>query len=222
MNPSFNKLINSQKLMVLPGEYFSPSEYFQNLIEQLKNDIYPLFRTDGAAPFTISRNVFCFIDHVSQLISFDTNGQNERLKLVIHELGSIDEDLRDKYIKYSDYLIQVLRHDIVHNVRPFPKKVKQENGGYIDAWYTIYTICDGMPFENNLIKMKDIKNRKGRRHLEINRQNAVDIDSYSLFFDFIVYLQQLKTLADEDNNFRQTITENYYKIFQKNHIEIGI
>ena len=84
-NPNLpNDLIKNIKgqdcVCVLPGEYFNPQEYIQNLIDQLEADIFPLLKT--GAIFTLARNTFCFIDHVSSLKLGQNynNNQTDRIK----------------------------------------------------------------------------------------------------------------------------------------------
>src|SRR5690554_503210 len=105
---------------VLPGEYFSPQQYIQNLIDQLRGDIFPLLNAN--AIFTVARNTFCFIDHVSSLkLGPNYNGnQTDRIETILKEFAHFDSYINSKYTKYAKYIVQVYRHDIVHNIRPFP------------------------------------------------------------------------------------------------------
>lgn len=221
----------SNKVCVLPNEYLSPSEYIDNLIDQLRQDIFPLFRVGGSAPFTISRNIFCFIDHISVLKYGYGNmrgGQTERIKKLISEFANFDSYIQSKYERYASYIVQVYRHDLVHNVRPFPHKfdiinktVKKQK--YI-SWFFVSSEIDknyqGRKTFKKLTKhFINTKNRKNLCHLRYIG-NQIVINNYCLFFDFVNFLKEYQKLLRNNKKLRDKFINNYQKIIN-NHFEIN-
>jgi len=213
-----------KKVCILPGEYLSPAEYIQDLINQLRKDIYPLFKVRGHALFTIARNTFCFIDHVS-LLRYGANGnQTERIKKLIGEFAKYDSDkklyINSKYKRYADYIVKIYRHDLVHNVRPFPHKFqiidKTSNKSDGISWFYIASyIKDNTPKPRTFNKLaeylKNIRNRSGLCHLRY-RGNDIVINNYCLFFDFVNFLRDYKNLLSTDKNLQEEFAENYEKL----------
>jgi len=225
------KNINGEdKVCVLRGKYLSHSEYIQDLINQLKRDIFPLFRVKGFAPFTISRNIFCFIDHVSVLrygIKRQKGEQTKRIKKLISEFAKFDSYINSKYKLYADYIIQIYRHDLVHNVRPLPHEfqVIEKNGKGMKgiSWFlTSSYIKDSAPKPRTFNKLadyfKNVKNRKNLCHLRY-AENQIVINNYCLFFDFVNYLKKYKKVLENDQKSQNNFTKNYQQII-KNHFEI--
>lgn len=218
----YKELEEQQELIVLPSETLTPVQYLESLVGQMKDDIYPLFRTKGGAPFTVTRNTMCYIDHVSQLLYGIKGSQNSRLIKVINQLGSIDSYLNSNYSKYATYLIQIYRHDLVHNVRPFPKKVLIKEDGILnerESWFFMITNCDGKDFETNQTYMSAKRSRKGRNHLRL-ADNQVTIDTFSLFFDTVSYINSLIDALGTDRGLSKSITKNYYSILRKNYFKL--
>ena len=208
---------NNKKLLVLPGESLTPEAYLQNLIDQLESDIYPLFRqTTGGAPFTVIRNTFCFIDHVSQLLHKPSSPQNVNMKKVIAKLGSIDSYLNNHYKLYAPYLIQLYRHDLVHNIRPFPKSLiilDTNRNERAESWFFNATKVDGRTFSANLADMKKKATRNGRNHLRYIG-NQIYIDTFSVYFDTIIFIEEIISELASNPKLRARIVKNYYKIMQ--------
>jgi len=201
--------------------YLSPIEYIDDLINQLKGDIFPLFEVSGYAPFTIARNTFCFIDHVSSL-KYGTINQTGRIKRIISEFASFDSYIQGKYKLYADYIVQVYRHDIVHNVRPFPHKIKvvEKNGSKQDkiSWFAVSSdIGNSLPkpetFEKLTVHFKVTKNRKGLCHLRYYGDNVV-INNYCLFFDLVNFLLEYKHNLESDSNLQNEFVNNYQNIVE--------
>lgn len=217
---------NEWKLLVLPGEYFTSEEYIGNLIEQLKSDVFPLFKVAGSAPFTISRNVFCFIDHISALlfgIQKKRGEQTERIIKTIFEFAKFDTYINSKYKKYAEYIVQIYRHDLVHNVRPLPKIIKiiekkeQKLKKGITWFYISSEIHPRAPKSFNSLKryFNNTKNRKNLFHLRYIG-NQIYVNNYCLFFDLVNFLDGLEKCVENDNRLATKIALNYKKIVKNN------
>lgn len=221
------KIDGKEKVCVLPGEYLSPEEYVQDLINQMKKDIYPLFNVKGNAPFTISRNIFCFIDHVSCLkygyLKKTEGEQTIRIKKMISEFASFDSYINNKYKIYAPYIVQIYRHDLVHNIRPFPHKIKIIKKGKsvkvdMESWFLISSdIGNDYPKPKTFNKLAEYfintSNRKGLCHLRCSN-NQIVINNYCLFFDLINFLYEYKALlknGDEQDKF----AKNYVSIVDR-------
>lgn len=101
----------------------TPVDYINDLIQQIKDDVYPLFFfTPGAAPFTILRNLLCFLDHVARL-RFGNETDSLTKLFEAEEFGAY-QFIRRRYRELSPFLIQMYRHELVHHVRPFRKKTE--------------------------------------------------------------------------------------------------
>ena len=98
-------------------------KYIDDLIQQIESDIFPLFFfTQGSAPLTILRNLFCFLDHTARL-----QYSNEPTSLQqIFTVGSFGayERIQKRYSQIYPFLIQMYRNELVHHIRPFPKMIK--------------------------------------------------------------------------------------------------
>lgn len=214
--PDYSNYEKSGEMIVLPGQCYKPGEYFQDLIDQLRDDIYPLFLTVGGAPFTVTRNIFCYVDHLSQLVHGVGGSQNKRMKKVIKELGATDSTLSTSYSRYADYLVQIYRHDLVHNVRPLPKLIKIEKNGVVkrEVWFrTISPVKEDVQlgFESNRTRMSDAVRRSSLKHLKVVN-GTVTIDTFRLFFDVILLLDDYKNRVMSDEKLRNKIVSNYYRI----------
>ncbi|MBN1915879.1 hypothetical protein JW796_02690 [Candidatus Dojkabacteria bacterium] len=206
-------------LAVLPGKSFQPYEYVSDLIDQLKGDIFPLLESQIGL-FTIARNIFCFTDHIASLMYIHTGKkQTERIKIVLNDFMPYDKYVNSKYKRYRSYLVQVYRHDLVHNVRPLPHIIDTIRKGATrkdrqESWF----------FQSNYLKhdapksleelseyFKIAKNRKGYCHLRYHR-NEILVNNFCLFFDLINYLQDLKEKLRTDSNLQEIFANNYQKI----------
>ncbi len=213
----------SDKVCVLPNEYLNPSEYIDNLVDQLRQDIFPLFKVKGFAPFTIARNIFCFIDHVSGLKygnKKEKGYQTKRIKKLISEFANFDTYIQGKYKLYAPYIVKVYRHDLVHNVRPFPhefeiidKANKKQKGV---SWFFVSSDIgknyQGRKTFKKLTKhFKNTKNRKNLCHLRYIG-NQIVINNYCLFFDFVNFLKKYQKLLKADKGLQNKFIKNYEEI----------
>jgi hypothetical protein len=223
------KTINGEnKVCVLLGEYLSPTEYIQDLIGQLKKDIYPLFKVKGSAPFTVARNTFCFIDHISALRYGRNGNQTTRIKKLISEFAGFDSYINSKYKRYADYIVQVYRHDLVHNIRPFPHKFQiiDKVGNKSDgiSWFFVSSYMkDTAPKPRTFNKLadyfKNVRNRSGLCHLRY-RGNDIVINNYCLFFDLVNFLKDYKELLKNDTELQKEFINNYKKIARE-YLKLG-
>lgn len=225
------EIIKNNAVCVLPNKYLSPPCYIQDLINQLEQDIFPLFKVRGFAPFTISRNIFCFIDHVSALKYGIKNRKGEQTKRIINlisEFASFDSYIQGKYQSYAGYIVQIYRHDLVHNVRPFPHKFQIiEKNGKKSEGISWFFISSNMGKNSPRIKtfnglskhLREVKNRKDLCHLRYIG-NQVVINNYCLFFDLINFLFEYKNDLKINVSLQKSFIENYQKI-ANNYFEIN-
>lgn len=221
----------------------APREHLQDLLDQLKNDIYPLFKvplvTPGAAPFTVLRNVFSYLDYVAML-RFGPKGAYG------NGMGDIDKlldnfgpaDMKARYRQYKDYLIQIYRHDLVHLTSPRFKIMKvinknnEEEIRIVGFRIASDTFNDKSGEKKNLVLqdfeqgcslMRSVKFRENVFfHLRL-RDNIPMINSISVFFDLINYIKDYQTsLANEEElnrrfaeNFIATSLNSALKLFSK-------
>lgn len=213
------KKINGVKKVSVGTKYLAPSEYIRDIIDQLRNDIFPLFQ--GSPFFTIARNTFCFIDHISAL-KFGTTNQTTRIKALLGEFAKFDRYLNRKYQNYSSFIVQVYRHDLVHNIRPFPHKIQiiEEDGTKADgiSWFHITQQTISMPnaqlFNQLAQNFENINFRKNLFHLRYSN-NQVIINNNCLFFDLVNFLNQYENMLEKDVNEQNKFVNNYKKIANK-------
>jgi hypothetical protein len=215
-------------LTVLPSEEFEPYKYVENLVEQMKADIFPLLASKRGA-FTVPRNCFCFIDHISSLQLLDKypKDQTKRIEEILGSFMPYDTYINSKYQRYSAYIVQVYRHDLVHNIRPFPHSIKVIELGTKKevqrvAWFILSDLVKSdapRSFDSLSDYFRQARNRKGYGHLRYHG-NQVHINNFCLFFDLVNYLVDLAELLKTDFNLQKTVAENYQSISEK-HFEIG-
>lgn len=218
------KKINGIDKVSVGSEDFSPSEYIQNLLDQLKNDVFPLF--NGTPFFTIARNTFCFIDHVSALkfgITSDRGEQTARIKKLLGEFATFDPYINEKYKRYAGFITQVYRHDLVHNIRPFPHKIKviDKNGNQSIqvSWFAVtHQTKKDLPkpatFESLSEYFSSTRNRSGLCHLRYCG-NQIVINNFCLFFDLISFMKEYKSILDTDPDQQKLFISNYQLIVNK-------
>lgn len=217
------KIINNTDCVSVGTEYFRPEEYIQNILDQLRNDIFPLF--NGTPLFTIARNTFCFIDHISAIkfgINKTRGEQTIRIKKLLSEFASFDQYSNEKYRRYASFIIQVYRHDLVHNIRPFPHTIEviETNGSKTNktSWFAIVQQVRNMPdpatFDNMANYFLNIRNRSGLCHLRYMGDQVV-INNFCLFFDLVNYLKEYKKSLNGDKEEKQNFVINYQKIVDK-------
>lgn len=223
MNNLIKNIEGEDKVSVGPI-YFSPPEYIQDLLDQLRNDIFPLFQ--GSPLFTIARNTFCFIDHVSALkygISRHRGEQTIRMRKILGEFARFDAYTNEKYQRYADFIIQVYRHDLVHNIRPFPHEIDviEKDGAQTKktSWFAIVQsltqpLLGPTTFENFTRYFSNETNRKNMCHLRYYGDQII-INNFCLFFDLINYLIEYKRTLEADNSEKQIFIANYQSIVDK-------
>ena len=114
------------KIPVL-NEWNEASEYLINLRSTVVNDIQPLLNTEGAAPFAISREVLCYIDHLSHLYTGRIE-VGKRFSIFMNEVAS---KVDDNYRSRSEEIYRMYRNGTVHEFEP---KTLENNKGYLLYW----------------------------------------------------------------------------------------
>lgn len=210
----------------------TPREHLQDLLDQLRNDIYPLFKpsvTSGGAPFTVLRNIFSYLDYVA-LLRFGPRGAYgngmSKIDKLLDDFGP--KDMKGRYKQYKDYLIQIYRHDLVHLTSPRLKimkiiRNKEEKIEIVGFFIASDTFNDKKEekkkrilhdFEQGCLLMKSEKFREDNFfHLRL-RKNTPIINSISMFFDLANYIKEYQTsLANE---------EELNKIFAKHFVATSL
>ena len=114
------------KIPVL-NEWKEASEYLINLRSTVVNDIQPLLNTEGAAPFAISREVLCYVDHLSHLYTGRTE-VGKRFSIFMNEVASkVDENYQSR----SEEIYRMYRNGTVHEFEP---KTLENNKGDLLYW----------------------------------------------------------------------------------------
>ena len=97
------------KIPVL-NEWKEASEYLINLRSTVVNDIQPLLTTEGRAPFAITREVLCYIDHLSHLYTGRIE-VGKRFSIFVNEVASkVDANYRSR----SEEIYRMYRNGTVH------------------------------------------------------------------------------------------------------------
>jgi len=108
-------------------EWEDASEYLINLRNTIVNDIQPLLKTEGAAPFAISREVLCYIDHLSHLYTGRTE-VGKRFSIFLNDVASkVDGNYRSR----SEEIYRMYRNGTVHEFEP---KTLENNKGDLLYW----------------------------------------------------------------------------------------
>jgi hypothetical protein len=114
----------------------TPVKYINSLVDQIEEDVYPLlFFTKGHAPFTVLRNLFCFLEHTARLRYgnddgklyqlFTRNNPKSKRKFNDEQFGTY-EHIQKRYFDVHQFLIQMYRNELIHHIRPFPKYIPFE------------------------------------------------------------------------------------------------
>lgn len=109
------------------NEWKDASEYLINLRSTVVNDIQPLLETEGAAPFAISREVLCYIDHLSHLYT----GRTEVAKRFSIFLNDVASKVDGNYRSRSEEIYRMYRNGTVHEFEP---KTLENNKGDLLYW----------------------------------------------------------------------------------------
>lgn len=105
--------------------------YLDNLCKTIQDDVGPLIKTEGRAPFAICREVLSYIDHLGHLYSGKgERGQvSDRINVYLKCLMSrIDEN----YGERAEHICNMYRNGPVHEFKP---KVLENDSGQLLVWY---------------------------------------------------------------------------------------
>ncbi|MCU7937679.1 MAG: hypothetical protein KZQ99_22995 [Candidatus Thiodiazotropha sp. (ex Dulcina madagascariensis)] len=109
------------------NEWTEASEYLINLRCTVVNDIQPLLSAEGAAPFAISREVLCYIDHLAHLYTGRVDVGN-RFSIFLNDVASkVDNNYRSR----SEEIYRMYRNGTVHEFEP---KTLENNKGDLLYW----------------------------------------------------------------------------------------
>ena len=219
---------NIEPILNYLGSQVTPRDHLHNLLNQLKDDVYPLLKvpevTPGGAPFSILRDIFCFIDYIALLRFGPVNdygrglGNIERL---FDDFGP--DDMKARYRKYKTYLVQIYRHDLVHLTSPRLKimKVKKENeekNEIIGFSIISDTINDNQQitktqilnnFEQGSSLMRSSKFRENTFfHLRLYN-NIPTINTISTLFDLVNYIKDYQTALGKEEELNRKFAENF-------------
>lgn len=104
--------------------------YLTELRDTVRANVRPLTQIPGGAPFTVCREVFCYVDHLGHLFT-GLNGRGDvgrRFTQFLREvLGQIDPGYR----QWADVIYQIFRNGPVHEFAP---KVLENNAGQVLGW----------------------------------------------------------------------------------------
>jgi hypothetical protein len=103
------------------------SEYLIKLRDTVINDIQPLLSTVGAAPFAISREVLCYIDHLSHLYTGKIE-VGQRFSIFLKEVAS---KIDPNYNLRAEEIYRMYRNGAVHEFEP---KTLENNKGELLFW----------------------------------------------------------------------------------------
>lgn len=206
----------------------TPREHLQDLLNQLRNDIYPLFKapsvTPGGAPFTVLRNIFSYLDYTA-LLRYGPSGSYGKgmgdIGKLLDNFGPVD--MQERYRLYKNYLIQIYRHDLIHLISPRlkimkVKKGKEEKIKKVGFVIISDTFNDGNKdkrnqilenFEQGCSLMKSVQFRKNTFfHLRL-RDNTPTINSISMFFDLVNYIKEYQVSLANEEELNRRFAENF-------------
>ncbi|MFA6475666.1 MAG: hypothetical protein WCV88_05750 [Patescibacteria group bacterium] len=199
----------------------SSSDYCEKLMNQLKDDIFPLFRTKGFAPFTIARNCFCYIDHIARL-RFGKDGSMGNINKLMDDFGSYPF-IKEQYKLYKFDLQQTYRHHLVHNVDPWPMVRQIKLHQRIETHVIGFHIKSKLP---NSVKQKrfsilkrkfsEEKFRAGLCHLRYDKNYNPIINTYCLFFDTIDYISRYRAILSTDDNEERDFAKHFIDLVIEN------
>jgi hypothetical protein len=105
--------------------------YLEDKKVTLKRDVLPLLQAEGRAPFTISREVTSYIDHLGELYIGTTAVGNRFKKYLIEVLSKIDPNYRVR----AGEIYEMYRCGTVHEFDP--KELKNSKGQTL-SWLCYY------------------------------------------------------------------------------------
>lgn len=214
----------------------TPTKYIDDLIQQIGNDIFPLFFfTQGSAPFTVLRNLFCFLDHVARLRY--GNEPDSLKKVLISGSFGVYKQIRKRYKQICPFLIQMYRHELVHHIRPFPKYIKymiqrgngdiresglQEIGFHISSdinkklenkpAQTFEGICKFLKTESNRSNFCHLRSKRGKTGI----YKSFVFNTLCFMGDVVDYLNKYKERLRESRKEQIDFAYNYKNIYNNN------
>jgi hypothetical protein len=120
--------------------------YLQNLKKTVNDDILPLLKAEGSAPFAICREVLSYIDHLGHLYTGQGQQQvgDRSQKFIKQVMTKVDPN----YGKRATELYKMFRCGTVHQFAP---KVLENKNGELLGWYCYVGIrLDHYDNKNNI------------------------------------------------------------------------
>jgi hypothetical protein len=215
---------NTEPTIKYNNKFITPREHLQDLIDQLHGDIFPLLKvpevTAGGAPFTVLRNIFCYMEYVALLrFGKKRNSESGNLEKMLDDFGP--EDMKARYRIYKKYLIQLYRHDLVHLTSPRMKIIQIKNDRNRIAYAGFFIISDVVG-QNNVQKkskilgdfdqacslMRSVNFRKNSFiHLRLS-ESTITINTLVMFFDLINYLKDYQASLAKEEELNRNFAEN--------------
>ena len=224
----------SEVMICVETHFESAEEHLESLIGQLKDDIFPLFRVKGNAPFTILRNTLSFCDYISRL-HFGKKGSSGDLSRLFDSFGSYDY-IKERYLEYKKYLIQLYRHEVIHTIRPWSKGMLLRKSGNLKFGNVGWNIKSKLPkevekkiskekdkdkFDKLYSLLKEENNRKNLFHLRLSKKsNSPVINTYCFFFDLVDYLKNFIELVNSDADIERALLENLISVEVENYFNL--
>jgi len=221
---------NTEPILKYLSKSITPREHLQDLLNQLKSEIYSLLRVvESKAAFNLLRSTFCYLDYIALLRFGPKNNNNYgkgagNLEELLDDFGP--EDMKERYRKYKDYLVQIYRHDLVHLISPRLKvmKVKENGGERIETigFKIIADTCNDkgkekkanilQDFEQACSLMRSVQFRKNTFfHLRFD-QNIPTINSLSMFFDTANYIKDYQSSLTKEVELNKRFAEHFIAI----------
>ena len=101
--------------------------YLENLKRTIIADVKPLLDLTGAAPFAISREVVCYIDHLGHLYSGNRKTQTRFQAYLTQVMCRIDPNYKNRWQEIHE----MYRHGPVHQFTP---KTLKNTKGQLLGW----------------------------------------------------------------------------------------
>ena len=101
--------------------------YLTELRDTVRANVRPLLQIPGGAPFSVCREVFCYLDHLGHLFT----GSNQVGQRFTSFLRTVMSTADDGYREWADVIYQMLRNGSVHEFAP---KVLENNQGQLLGW----------------------------------------------------------------------------------------
>jgi hypothetical protein len=166
--------------------------YLDNLKQTILADVCPLLDLPEGAPFAVSREVFCYIDHLGHLYSGRGPGQvGERfLDYLKHVMNRVDSN----YGKRAAEIYQMYRNGPVHEFKP---KVLENKKGQCLGW-----LCYQGARNNHNLEISGEKMTV--THLELVKDPGHDksfclpVSMVCLIMDLLSSIDEFQKMGPED------------------------